>query len=272
MHPLLIPSSHAEADLAARHLSDSGLFGTGTPALFYARIMFGATLNLTITESINGITFDEGRLVVKQPLLIERVIKRSPGYEVKVITATEEVCDLNLFRDGKICGQVILKGSDVKPPVDKMGLYYLTLAKAARLYYTDLFGHKFFLRTELSSTSVSTSSAQEKVSAIMEQAGESLPLQTASLLTTPRVTYNKKEQAENAKALLEWQNQIDQLSPENPGEWDEHAQALNKLSFLPPGEVKGLWKKYKLAAERVGVGYDSASTKFFLIEWQTHEE
>ncbi|AUD00978.1 hypothetical protein [Spirosoma pollinicola] len=108
MHPLLQPTSHAEVDILARNLAQSGLFGQEPAPVLYAKILFGAVLSLTVTESLHGVILADGKVII-EPLLIERVINRSDGYEVKIVTSSEEVCDLNFFAGGKICGQALLK-------------------------------------------------------------------------------------------------------------------------------------------------------------------
>lgn len=72
--------------------------------------------------------------------------------------------------------------------------------------------------------------------------------------------------AEDAKALLAWQNKIVELSPENPGDWDEHAQALGNLKGLKQEDVVDQFKKLKEQAARVNVGYNKDRRAFFLIE------
>lgn len=76
----------------------------------------------------------------------------------------------------------------------------------------------------------------------------------------------KKQLAEASQKLLEWKGGIDQLNPENPGDWDEHAQKLKDLPGLDKDTQRELFNGMKEIAASKGVGYERGSKAFYLLE------
>ncbi|MVM33634.1 hypothetical protein GO755_26585 [Spirosoma sp. HMF4905] len=260
MNSLLIPSSHAELDIIARNLSGSGAFGAGSPEQFYAKILFGSLLSLTITESLFGISVENNRVIVDRPVLIERVIGRHDGCETKIIHKTDDLCELNFFFNKKISGQIKLSRAEVEqkvPPITKQELYELALCRGVQLAFPEVFGHKFYLRAEL------PTSQQEQVKAIVEQSGKKVV--TADQLSIPQHP-SKRALSPNSQKVLDWQQRYQQLSLENSKEWDAHLAELNGFTFLNDSQKDDLFDELLGHGINYGVEYDGEKRRFYLLQ------
>lgn len=76
----------------------------------------------------------------------------------------------------------------------------------------------------------------------------------------------KKQLAEASQKLMDWKGVIDTLDPENPGEWDEHAQKLKNLPGLDTDMQIQLFGDMRDAARAKGVGYNGKQKRFYLLD------
>lgn len=76
----------------------------------------------------------------------------------------------------------------------------------------------------------------------------------------------KRQLAEAAKALMAWREGIGQLSIEAPSEWDNHAQKLASLPGIDRPFQVTLFRQMKQKAAEYGVGYNSLTKRFYLME------
>lgn len=246
--------------------------------------MFGAALSLTVTESMHGLDINQGKVIVDYKL-IERVITRTAECKVTIVESTETNCHLDFFYGGRIVGQSILPASEVKAPVvTKEILYQRALARGARTHLSKLFGTKFFILAELNSPPAEAAPAPvtlpkgagaQAVAKIMQQAGH--PVATADQAPAPKpktqtvidTTTNEFMAGlteSNRNALLAWQNKIDTLSDEHPGQWDAHRFDLGQMSWLKEAEMIDLFGRFRIIAESKHIGYNETDRRFYLAE------
>jgi len=94
--------------------------------------------------------------------------------------------------------------------------------------------------------------------------GDGYPALTTADQIAPPKKPTKRELAEQTQALLVWQNTVDTLSDEAPGDWDAHALKLKDLAGIENDEQKVLFTAMKEKGKRMGVLYNSTTRRFYL--------
>lgn len=267
MHPLLVPSSHAELDLAARELTISGYYPNDQSDC-YLKMLLGVSLGLTIFESLHGITFQlgaegkPGKVIVEPFVLIERVVGRTDGHDVKVVTSSEDSCELNFFLSGKIKGQLTLTKAELEDKglsgLTLTRLFQITYAQGVQKFFPHLFGHKFYLRAELPLTK------QEHVKAIVEQSGSKVV--TADQLAVTKRPGGKGALTADAKKLMDWKDKLKLLSATDPVQWDTHAEEMNTFTFLTSAQLDDLFRELCEFGRSQGIEFSGLNQHFFLAD------
>ena len=83
----------------------SGYFKDATAgAQAIVKIMAGREIGLGLFESMNGFHIIEGKMTMAANL-IATLVKRTPGYDYKVLELTRERCEIEFFKDGEALGK-----------------------------------------------------------------------------------------------------------------------------------------------------------------------
>lgn len=192
-----------------------------------------------------------------------RDLKTAPGGSKLVSTTTVDVSFEFLASDGSsVSSRTVGVHVDEEPTLTNHALFAAT---------TNALLSVFALTADGVATSPESAPIKNPVANLLEQHGQ-LGLQTAdqikpkaATLTVPKHP-TKLALAEDAKALLDWQNKIVELSDENPGDWDEHRNVLKKLRGMTDDQKIDQFNKLVEQAGDVGVGYNEKRRAFYLLE------
>lgn len=89
----------------ASALATSGMFKDARQAeQAFAKILLGRDLGLSPTQAMTGIYIVEGKPVVAATMLAS-FVQRTPGYDYKVVTLTEKLCEIDFFLDADLLGR-----------------------------------------------------------------------------------------------------------------------------------------------------------------------
>lgn len=82
----------------------SGYFKDATAgAQAIVKIMAGREIGLGLFESMNGFHIIEGKMTMAANL-IATLVKRTPGYDYRVLELSREACRIEFYRDGEVLG------------------------------------------------------------------------------------------------------------------------------------------------------------------------
>lgn len=267
MHPLLSPQSHADLKILTDQLTACRYCTNGEDA--YLKMFLGVTLGLTVLESLYGVTIVSNQPVLERGLT-ERIVKRN-GYSLEVVTS-ETTCTVSLSKAGRKIGSLTADQAEFNPPLAAKPLYDQVLTRLVREYLPDLFGHKFSIKSD-------KADAAPAPAPVVAKTAEAVKAQVPGLTTADQLdpveekkprSQNKLELAEQSKALTDWQNRVDGLSSDFPGDWDEHALKLKELDFLPQADFRANWEGLKKRARDKGLGYNSVTRKFYMLNYAPH--
>ncbi|MBN8821312.1 MULTISPECIES: hypothetical protein [unclassified Spirosoma] len=267
MHPLLSPTTHADLKILADQLTASKYCDNSDET--YLKLFLGTTLGLTVLESLHGVSVVNNQTVLERGLT-ERVLKRN-SYSVETAT-TATACTVSLKKAGRLVGSLTADQAEFNPPLAARPLYDHLLAKLVWEYLPDLFGHKFSIKNEVKEApTVSAPVVAKTVEAVKQHVpGLTTADQIPPVEEKKQRHPHKLELAERSKLLSDWQNRVDGLSSDFPADWDEHALKLKDLDFLPQAEFKANWEGLKVRAREKGLGYNSVTRRFYMLNYTPH--
>lgn len=267
MHPLLSPSTHADLKILSQQLTNSGYYPDSEQA--YLKMFMGLTLGMTALESLKGITVEGDLVIVEHFQLIERAVKRA-GYKVEVVV-NDKVCEATVLCNGRLIGKA-------EYPADRNAAgrsFRAAYVGACREYLTDVFGHRFKMRDEMPSKAETIAEQVASATGVAVTTADTAPppkAKATTVIDTGGNEYLSTLSVTNRNALLKWQNEIDQLDPENSGSWDAHRYRLGDMKFLGEAELIDLLERFITHAKTVGMGYREADRRFFVLANQTSQK
>lgn len=86
-------------------IQESGLFpDLKNKAQAIVKIMAGQELGLSPVESINDLYLIKGKVAISANLIARR-IKLHPSYDYEIVTETNDICEIDFFREGRTLGR-----------------------------------------------------------------------------------------------------------------------------------------------------------------------
>lgn len=248
----------------AQSLAKSGYFQDARDASqAFVKVLAGAELGIPPFQAMSGIHVISGKPVLGAGL-IASLIKGSGKYDYRVTEQSETVCSINFFQGGEQIGTSSFTIEQARKAgvknLDKFAvnmLFARAISNGAKWFTPDIFGGAVYTDGEIEP--VYTAPVIEETTA---------EVLDARPREQPRM--GKKELADAAQALTEWQNEFDKIEV-SPEGYLAHGMKLKDLKGLAPADMGAQFRALCNVAANRGIDYDKDSKSFYHAELQAVE-
>ena len=204
------------------------------------KVLAGREMGFGPIASMNGIHVIKGKTSVGANLMASAV-KTHPRYNYKVKVLTDKVCTLELFEDGKLCGESTFTADDARKAgtqnMDKFPrnmLFARAMSNGVRWFCPDVFmGNTVY--------------TPEELGVIVEDDGTMIDV-PAIVVTKPEPPTAEWSDEADAESISELQAEADAGLPGTPATRSVMAEA--------PGDLPVKWPAFCKRAKEV-LGYDN---------------